>query len=110
MRSMSGVDLSNPDPLGIGKRSQAMNRRWAEFGQGGSIGALMNGNAMDPQWDGFLESTRGANIREGEPMGFGRSGVQYGGQLSNQIGMAGRAGDMLRGLERAAFARQKGGR
>lgn len=47
--------IINPDDaLGIAARDQAERRRWGQFAQHGNIRAL-DANAMDPQWDGFLE-------------------------------------------------------
>jgi hypothetical protein len=55
--------LSNPDPLGIGKRQQALDRRASMFGKGQmSINGLLNAGQFSPSWDAMLESLNGKRV------------------------------------------------
>lgn len=57
--------INNPvDALGIASRDKAERRRWAQFGESGNMRAL-DGNAMDPQWDAFLERLNGRKVVQG---------------------------------------------
>jgi hypothetical protein len=62
MRTMSGVDLSNPDPLGLSLRQRAADRNQLARNQqqGVSFGHL--GPLSDPMWDAFKESMRGTRV------------------------------------------------
>lgn len=55
--------LSNPDPLGIGTRQRALDRRAQMFGKGQmSINGLLNAGQFSPSWDAFLESINGRRV------------------------------------------------
>lgn len=53
--------LANPDPLGVGLRSRAKERRWGNFARSGNMRDLDAG-FMSPQWDGFFEAMREKGI------------------------------------------------
>lgn len=101
MRTNSGLDLSNPDPLGLAYRQRADNRRMQALGEGGSVHDYLDQAGFDPQWDRFLEATSGAKMKEGTPYGSGSAvlNMEHG---SNQMGAAGQVNDILAGLTRAS--------
>jgi hypothetical protein len=109
MKSFSGVDLSNPDPLGLGMQQRARDRRQGMVNRGElSIGDGFVGTSMGSQWDGFLEAMNGTRAGEMAPVNSLRS-VQNPGQESNQMGGAGMAGSILKGIDDATLRAEFGG-
>lgn len=98
--------FATKDPLGVGARQKALDRRQAEFNRGElAIGGLLGGMGMDSRWDGFLEQMNGTKTAEGTPFnGPDLRSVQNPGQYSNQMGGAGMVGAMVRGLDAATAA------
>lgn len=106
-RDSSPEWLRNPDPLGIGLRMRAQQRRWEIDPYGIGTTASM-GPLIDPAWDAFKQSLYENDVNE-----IGQAGSVFGSLPSTidpsdrrQVGIettAGSRGSGIRGLDASPF-------